>query len=108
MIEISELEKRWLHDRRFDCQNKKDVVELTQSVRAAFDASERIRSRKENQQNVIYKELGCLSADENDDDDSDAPNVPARGKKSHVVGAKRQDESEQNRRPLSIRRKVSL
>ena len=82
------------------------MEELTRSVRAAFAASERIRSRKESHQDAIYKELGDLSSDDSDNDDSDAPSAPPLGKKGNVVGVQRKDESDHNPRPLTRRKQA--
>jgi hypothetical protein len=75
-------EKKWLKESRFDCTSVKDVKNLTQAVREAFAASERIRRRNQNHQDAIFKELSGPPSDEEDNDDECKDN-------EEVVGAKR-------------------
>jgi hypothetical protein len=73
---------------------------------AVIGASNRIRSRKDNEENAIYKDLIGISSDEKVVDDSALSN--ADGAESNADGVKRKGESDPDERPPSKREKVAL
>jgi hypothetical protein len=108
IAEMPGLEKQWLKDMVFDCNSAEDMKNLTSCVMAAIGASNRIRSRKDNEQDAIYKDLSGISSDEKVVDDSDDVSLQPHGAKSNVDGVKRKGESDPDRGPPTKREKVAL
>jgi hypothetical protein len=79
IAEMPGLEKKWLKDTVFDCKSAEDMKKLTRCVMAAIGASNRIRSREDNEQDAIYKDLIGISSDEKVVDDSDDVSLQPHG-----------------------------